>query len=209
MARFAWKSSSTLLHRLSVINLAIQRFNSKKEQEETRRLRITHRVSLVSKTTRGEPLILLLAISSFGFVGLALLGVELNQIPRLNQRLNHRSSGARLNISRWQRGVSQRGVRREEQPRQCRWQSQEDSTEVGGLALSSALPTTFLPRLTTRRHMTSGKLVRKTCIALSYFDDKSDQFSEPAAPTVDVPAEKRHNCVAQIALCGIQQLYSE
>ena len=172
MARFAWKSSSTLSHRLSVINLAIQRFNSKKEQEETRRLRITHRVSLVSKTTRGEPLILLLAISSFGFVGLALLGVELNQIPRLNQRLNHRSSGARLNISRWQRGVSQRGVsqrgvsqrgvRREEQPRQCRWQSQEDSTEVGGLALSSALPTSFLPRLTTRRHMTSGKLVRKT-----------------------------------------------
>ena len=156
MARFACKSSSTLSHCLSVINLAIQRFNSKKEQEETRRLRITHRVSLVSKTTRGEPLILLLAISSFGFVGLALLGVELNQIPRLNQRLNHRSSGARLNISRWQRGVSQRGVsqrgvRGEEQPRQCRWQSQEDSTEVGGLALSSALPTSFLPRLTTRR----------------------------------------------------------
>ena len=114
MARFACKSSSTLSHCLSVINLAIQRFNSKKEQEETRRLRITHRVSLVSKTTRGEPLILLLAISSFGFVGLALLGVELNQIPRLNQRLNHRSSGARLNISRWQRRVQ-----REEEPRQC------------------------------------------------------------------------------------------
>ena len=93
MARFAWKSSSTLSHRLSVINLAIQRFNSKKEQEETRRLRITHRVSLVSKTTRGGAANSILAISSLGFVGLALRGVGLfNQIPRLNQRLNHRSS---------------------------------------------------------------------------------------------------------------------
>ena len=101
MARFAWKSSSTLSHRLSVINLAIQR-NSKKEQEETRRLRITHRVSLVSKTTEGErlPQILLFAISSLGFVGLALLlsALAFNQIPRLNQRLNHRSKRARLNI---------------------------------------------------------------------------------------------------------------
>ena len=101
MARFACKSSSTLSHCLSVINLAIQR-NSKKEQEETRRLRITHRVSLVSKTTEGErlPQILLFAISSLGFVGLALLSAALafNQIPRLNQRLNHRSKRARLNI---------------------------------------------------------------------------------------------------------------
>ena len=101
MARFACKSSSTLSHRLSVINLAIRRFNSKKEQEETRRLRITHRVSLVSKTTEGErlPQILLFAISSLGFVGLALLSaLAFNQIPRLNQRLNHRSKRARLNI---------------------------------------------------------------------------------------------------------------
>ena len=100
MARFACKSSSTLSHCLSVINLAIQR-NSKKEQEETRRLRITHRVSLVSKTTEGErlPQILLFAISSLGFVGLALLSaLAFNQIPRLNQRLNHRSKRARLNI---------------------------------------------------------------------------------------------------------------
>ena len=106
MARFACKSSSTLSHRLSVINLAIQR-NSKKEQEETRRLRITHRVSLVSKTTeRGAVALILLAISSLGFVvGLALLGwasgwLQFNQMPRLNQRLNHRSSiGARLDFS--------------------------------------------------------------------------------------------------------------
>ena len=150
MARFAWKSSSTLSHRLSVINLAIQR-NSKKEQEETRRLRITHRVSLVSKTTkRGAVPLILLAISSLGFVvGLALLGWAsgFNQMPRLNQRLNHRSSiGAWLDVSL---------VGNEDCGNECEkgnrgfegWQSQEDSTKVGSLTLSSTLPASFLPRL--------------------------------------------------------------
>ena len=33
---------------------------------------------------------------------------------------------------------------------------------------------------------------------------KADQFCEPASATVDVPAEKRNNCVTQIALFVIR-----
>ena len=35
---------------------------------------------------------------------------------------------------------------------------------------------------------------------------KSDQFSEPASATVDMPADKRHNCVAQISLVVIKMI---
>ena len=147
MARFACKSSSTLSHCLSVINLAIQR-NSKKEQEETRRLRITHRVSLVSKTTEGErlPQILLFAISSLGFVGLALLSAVW-PLTRSHGWISGWITEAReLDWTFGWRSKVNRGL--------C-WRSQEDSTKVGSLAISSTLAASFLPSLTQTKHIIS------------------------------------------------------